>query len=141
MRRPLSYTSRTNRCFGCGPANPAGLRLTFIETEEGVEVEYAVPSELEGAPGVAHGGIQATLLDETLCMTAYAKWGTSVLTGELTVRYLHPVPTATPLVVRGRLIETKGKSAFIEGAIYLAAGSEELTRARGRFFANPSPRP
>jgi acyl-coenzyme A thioesterase PaaI-like protein len=136
MRRPLVFNNGTNRCFGCGPANPAGLRLSFVETDEGVEVEYTVPSALEGAPGVAHGGIQATLLDETLCMTAYAKWGTPVLTGELTVRYLLPVPTATPLLVRGRLMETKGKSAFIEGAIYRAGSDEELTRARGRFFAN-----
>jgi uncharacterized protein (TIGR00369 family) len=141
MRRRVVYANGTNRCFGCGPANPAGLRLSFFETSEGVEVEYSVPSALEGAPGVAHGGIQATLLDETLCMTAYAKWGTSVLTGELTVRYLRPVPTATPLLVRGRLVETKGKSAFIEGAIYLANSTDELTRARGRFFASPTPRP
>jgi hypothetical protein len=49
--------------------------------------------------------------------------------------YLRPVSVATPIVARGRIIERKAHSLFIEGAIHLAATGEELTRARGRFFA------
>jgi uncharacterized protein (TIGR00369 family) len=135
MRRPIVFQGGSNRCFGCGPDNPAGLGLAFFETAEGVEVEYAAPPHLEGAPGVVHGGIQGTLLDETLCMTAYAKRGTGVVTGELTLRYLRPVPSGTPLVIRGRVVEDQGTSWVIEGAIHLAGTGEELTRARGRFFA------
>ena len=138
MRRPIVYSNGLNHCFGCGPTNPAGLRLSFIETDDGVEVEYSVPSHLQGATGIVHGGIQATLLDETLCMTAYAKAGTPVFTGELTVRYLRPVPTGTPLRVHGRIVEARTKGWIIEGAITLAETGEELTRARGRFFAQPS---
>jgi uncharacterized protein (TIGR00369 family) len=128
------YGSDYNACFGCGPENPAGLRLKFEETNDGVEVHYTVHDDLRGAPGVVHGGIQATLLDETLCMTAYAKLGMSVVTGELTVRYEKSVPTDTALLIRGRIVETKGRSAFIEGGIYLAATGEQLTKGRGRFF-------
>jgi uncharacterized protein (TIGR00369 family) len=136
MRRQITFDAdRSGRCFGCGPANPSGLGLRFFETDDGAEVEYVVPADLEGAPGIVHGGIQATLLDEAMCMTAYAKAGTGVVTGELTVRYLHPVPTGTPLVVAGRITETRGRSFFIAGSIRLAAGGEELTRAQGRFFA------
>lgn len=136
MKRKIIFDEgRPNTCFGCGAANPRGLQLEFSETEQGVEVEYTVPRHLEGAPGIAHGGILATLMDEALCMTAYAKLGTPVVTGELTVRYLKPVPVDTPLVARGRISETKGSSAFIEGAIHLLSTGEELARARGRFFA------
>ena len=141
MRRPIVYGNGPNHCFGCGPTNPAGLRLRFIESDEGVEVEYTVPSHLQGAAGIVHGGIQATLLDETLCMTAYAKAGTPVFTGELTVRYLRPVPTETALRVYGRIVEAKAKGWIIEGAITLAATAAELTRARGRFFAQSSGSP
>jgi len=136
MRRQIWFANdRNGRCFGCGPANASGLKLRFFETEEGVEVEYEVPADFEGAPGIAHGGIQATLLDEAMCMTAYAKAGTGVVTGELTVRYVHPVPTRTPVVVAGRITGTRGRSFFIEGTIRLAATGDELTRAQGRFFA------
>lgn len=136
MRRPIVYQGGFDGCFGCGASNPAGLQLRFFETDEGVEVEYSVPTALQGPSGVVHGGIQATMLDEALCMTAYAKLGMSVVTGELTVRYLHPVPTATPLIIRGRIIETKDHSAVIQGAIHLAETGAELTQARGRFFAD-----
>lgn len=142
MRRQIWFDEdRNGRCFGCGAANPSGLRLAFFETDDGAEVEYAVPPDLEGAPGIVHGGIQATLLDEAMCMTAYAKAGTTVVTGELTVRYLRTVPTATPLLIAGRITETRGRSFFIDGTIRLAATGEELTRARGRFFAAGADRP
>ncbi len=133
--REIVIESDYNRCFGCGQMNPTGLRLTFYETDDGAEVECVVAQEFSGPPGIAHGGIQATILDETMCVTAYAKAGVQVVTGEMTVRYLWPVPTATPIRARGRIVERKDHSFFIEGAIHLAATGEELTRARGRFFA------
>ena len=138
MRRRIAFASRPNRCFGCGPDNPGGLGLEFHETDEGVAVEVAIPERLAGAPGIVHGGIQATLLDEAMCMTAYAKAGTPVVTGELTVRYLRGAPTGTPLLVCGRITGTKARSFFIEGVIRLADTGEELARAHGRFFADPS---
>jgi uncharacterized protein (TIGR00369 family) len=138
MRRSIVFPDPDNRCFGCSPHNPEGLRLQFFETDEGVEVDYVASPQHEGPPGIVHGGIQATLLDEALCMTALAKTGSPVVTGELTIRYLRPVPSATAVVARGRIVERKGTSALIEGGIYLAATGEELTRARGRFFAHPA---
>lgn len=135
MRRQIRFaTDRSGHCYGCGPDNPEGLRLEFFETDDGVEVDYVAPPVLEGAPGVVHGGVQATLLDEAMCMTAYAKEGTPVVTGELTVRYLSAVPTRTPLVIRGRITERRPGSCFIAGSIVLASSGEELTRAHGRFF-------
>lgn len=67
-------------------------------------------------------------------MAAYAKTGTPVLTGELTVRYLRPAPAGAPLLVHARVASRKGRSLFIEGGIRLVASGDELTRAHGRFF-------
>ncbi|HZR81252.1 MAG TPA: PaaI family thioesterase [Candidatus Binatia bacterium] len=136
MRRPIVLDTRPNACFGCGPDNPAGLGLSFHETDDGAETDVVVPAHLGGAPGVVHGGIQATLLDEVMCVTAYAKAGTRVVTGELTVRYLLPAPTGRKLCVRGRIAGRKGRSLLIEGAIEDAATGELLARAHGRFFPN-----
>ena len=137
MRRPIVFRGGTDTCFGCGAGNQRGLRLQFFETDDGIELEYTVPAHLEGAPGIVHGGIQGTLLDEVFCMAAYARCGVNVVTGELTVRYLRPVPTATPLLVRGRIIEERDRSYHIEGTIRLATGSDDLTRGRGWFFISP----
>lgn len=122
------------KCFGCGPDNPKGLRLRFFEVPEGVEVEYVVPEHLGGAPGVVHGGIQATLLDEALCMTSYAKNGTPVVTGELTVRYMAPLPTETPILIRSRITGTKGRSYFAEAEIFVAGKPDVVTRGKARLF-------
>jgi len=73
MRREVTFRGST--CFGCGADNPKGLRLRFFETDEGVEVDYVSPPHLDGAPGIIHGGIQGTLLDEAMCMAVYAKRG------------------------------------------------------------------
>ena len=134
MRRTVVFREGENHCFGCGPNNPLGLRLQFFETDDGIEVEWVAPAYVQGAPGIVHGGIQGTLLDEALCMTAYTKRGTPVVTGELTVRYRRPVPTDTPLLIRGRIVEEDARSLVIAGAIHLAGGGEALTEGKGRFF-------
>lgn len=135
MRREVTFRGST--CFGCGAENPQGLQLRFFETDDGVEVDWVGPPHLDGAPGVVHGGIQCTLLDEAMCMAVYAKRGVGVVTGELTVRYRRPASSGTPLTIRSRIVEERGRSFLVEGAIHLAATGEELTRARGRFFVAP----
>ena len=40
MRRQIWFDAdHEGRCFGCGPANPSGLKLRFYETDDGVESE------------------------------------------------------------------------------------------------------
>src|SRR5262249_20775572 len=75
MRRPVVWSDPTNRCFGCSPDNPHGLGLRFFETDAGVEIDYTAPDRVEGAPGIVHGGVQATILDEAFCVTVHAKRG------------------------------------------------------------------
>jgi hypothetical protein len=47
------------------------------------------------------------------------------------------VPSGTPLVIRSRIAEERGRLFVIEGGIHLAETGEELTRGRGRFFLAP----
>jgi len=59
------------------------------------------------------------------------------VTGEITVRYLKPVPTGRPLTVRGRLIEDRrrillGESeAILEDGTVAATASVKLVRDIG----------
>lgn len=80
-----------NNCFACGPKNKIGLRLTFEESETHLHSLWEPAPEYQGYHNVLHGGIIATLLDETGAWCIYVKAGTSAVTSTLTVRYLHPV--------------------------------------------------
>jgi acyl-coenzyme A thioesterase PaaI-like protein len=54
-------------CFACGLENEFGLKLTFYaDGEGGATGEYIIPKRFEGYPGVAHGGIVSTMMDEAL---------------------------------------------------------------------------
>src|ERR1700693_2710301 len=53
-------------CFGCGPANPGGLRLKFVLGPGGDSYicKFELSPQFGGPPRYAHGGIIATILDE-----------------------------------------------------------------------------
>ncbi len=53
-------------CFGCGPLNVDGLRLTFEPGPDGSVAEFEVPDRFQSWAGMAHGGIVALMLDEAV---------------------------------------------------------------------------
>ena len=54
-------------CFGCSPTNDTGLQLRFRRQGTRVVAGYRIPDRFHGAPGIAHGGIVAAILDEISC--------------------------------------------------------------------------
>ena len=59
--------SHYHLCFGCGVDHPTGLHMQ-ITAGEGLNVtaEFEVGVDHQGAPGLAHGGMLTTAIDETL---------------------------------------------------------------------------
>lgn len=53
----------TLTCFGCGHANPKGLRLRSYPSGEGVVAEFTPWPEHDNGVGFLNGGIIATVLD------------------------------------------------------------------------------
>lgn len=96
-------------CVGCGPDHPTGLHLE-VRAGEGLAVHgrFAVGEHHQGAPGLAHGGVLATALDEVL---GSLNWllGDPVVTGRLEVAYLRPVPVGTVLSIDARVDEIDGR--------------------------------
>src|SRR5437016_11339754 len=125
-----------SQCFGCGPEHPIGLRVRCFKTDEGVLAPILVPRRYEGPRGAAHGGIVTTYLDEVLAGAAVRATDRLSVTGEITVRFVKPVPLETPLLGRGRLSAREDHDRYVdvEGVIEELASSEVLARARGRFF-------
>ena len=121
------------RCFGCGPGHPIGLRVRCFKVDGGVLSPILIDRRYEGPPGATHGGIVAAYLDEVLAGAVVRGTGRIAVTGELTVRYVKPVPLETPLVGRAHLVTDHGRYADVEGQIEDLVTADVLTTARGRF--------
>jgi uncharacterized protein (TIGR00369 family) len=120
------------QCFGCSRSNPVGLRLRFWKQGEEVLTRHTVAKEHCGAPGVVHGGIVATLVDEVCCAVVAFLKGTYVVTGELTIRYVLPCPVEVGLEVRARITEERPRYFVVESEV--RQGETLLARSTGRFF-------
>jgi uncharacterized protein (TIGR00369 family) len=128
----LNGPQPSNRCFGCGPANPAGLHLEFMLAQDGLVVSLpTVPDTFEGPRGFLHGGIIATLLDEAMSKAVRARELTA-MTRQMEVDYLRPVPSAMPIRIEGRLLRSEGRKHWTEARILSAKGST-LAAAKGLF--------
>jgi len=129
---PLAHDAQ-NRCFGCGPANPIGLRLSFFLAPDGLVVSQPViPDTFEGPAGFVHGGIIATLLDETMSKAVRAL-GLRSMTRHMEVDYLLPVPSVKPIRLQGRLIRSEGRKHWVEATL-LDAEANILARGKGLFI-------
>jgi uncharacterized protein (TIGR00369 family) len=121
-------------CFVCGESNPKGLRARFRlgEAPDELQGELAVDPDHQGYPGRVHGGILASLLDETLGR-AVALHGHWTFTARLEVRYRQPVPIGAQLVATARLVRDRGRFVEAAGAVRLPDGTV-VAEARGLFL-------
>ncbi len=124
---------RDGGCFGCSASNPAGLALRFRKRGDAIVSRVVIADRFHGAPGIAHGGIVATALDEVSCAAATFIDGYWVVTGELAVRYLQPCPVEQPLDMEARIVDrSHPRYLVIEGIV--RAGDAIVARSTGKFF-------
>jgi len=119
-------------CFGCSSANASGLQLRFRRRGDEIHAAVAVAERFHGAPGVTHGGIVATLLDEVSCAAAVFLRDRHVVTGELQIRYARPCPVETTLALAAWIVEETPRWFVIEGRV--EREGELLARSTGKFF-------
>ena len=115
MKQPNS-----NHCFVCGRNNHYGLHLEFYEPSAGeVVVEYTVPEQYQGYPGVVHGGVVAAMLDEVTGRTQMGGYPPRFMfTARLNVRYHKNVPIGQKLRIVGRAGTSKERTATATGKIF-----------------------
>ncbi len=97
-----------DKCFGCGKSNPIGLKLRFRNEDGVARCEFTPEPEHQGWPGVVHGGILSTILDEAMGWTALFN-GKKTVTGKLEIRFRRPARIGEPLVVEGRIARDGGR--------------------------------
>ncbi|MCU0661219.1 MAG: PaaI family thioesterase [Myxococcota bacterium] len=121
------------KCFVCGPRNSLGLQLEFTVCRDGsVEAFFACPNVLSGYEGTLHGGVICTLLDSAMANVLFSR-DLAGVTGELKVRFLHPVETSKPVTVRAWLVEDRGM--LIDLAAEITQGHRLAARATAKFVS------
>jgi acyl-coenzyme A thioesterase PaaI-like protein len=79
----------------------------------------SVPGHLCGWDTLVHGGVLATILDETMGWTAIHFLKKFALTNSMTLQYQKPVKIGEQIRVEGRVLEVQGKrEAKVEGLLY-----------------------
>jgi uncharacterized protein (TIGR00369 family) len=128
----LRFPGDDGGCFGCSASNATGLQLRFQRDGRSIVARFTVPDRFHGAPGVCHGGIVATMMDEISCAVAVFIHDRRVVTGELSVRYRRPCPVETALELSARMTGEHPRYMTIDAEI--RRDGELLARSTGKFF-------
>ena len=118
----------TMTCFGCGPANPRGLRLKSYLGDGCVTATFVPWPEHDNGMGYLNGGVIATVLD---CHTAAAALNEASLRGweaypgavvpfvtaGIDVRYLRPSPLDSAVELRAFVIESREAEIVCEAEL------------------------
>jgi acyl-coenzyme A thioesterase PaaI-like protein len=131
----------TSRCFGCGPANPAGLHIRSRLADDGLVATWQPSPEHEAFEGVLNGGIIGTLLDchsnWTAAMHMMAARGAdrppACVTADYSIHLLRPTPTDGPVTLRPHVVESGEDRATVEAT--LEARGQVAATCRGTFVA------
>ncbi|MGI5891828.1 MAG: PaaI family thioesterase [Bacillota bacterium] len=127
--------NNSSMCLVCGLKNDFGTKASFYELENGELVaEFSVKEEHQSYPGRLHGGIIASVLDETLGRTIMISepdcWP---VTMELKTRYLKPVPLCQNLRAVARIKKNSSQMFEAEGEMLLPDGQIAVT-ASGKYM-------
>ena len=125
--------NETNHCFGCGAANPAGMKLTFELDFDSRRTRgsFTIGPNFAGGGGFVHGGIIAVILDEAMGKLSKLV-AESAVTAEMNVDYRKPIPLGKPILVEGWQEEEKGRNRFRVAEIRDPQGNL-LARGKARF--------
>lgn len=127
MKNKLNKQPSSRTCFLCGKQNQFGLKMEWYNNPENktIEATVSIPEHFNGYPGIAHGGIVATILDETAgrAVMLDGNFEELFVTLKLEVVYRHPTPTATPLQVTGWLVKGSSTKARVAANLKLPDGT------------------
>lgn len=105
-RKVTGKQENSKMCFVCGLKNKFGLKVHFYETENNeIAAIFTGEEQHQGYPGRMHGGIAASILDETIGRAININsekelWGVTL---ELTIKFKKPIPLGRELKAFGRL--------------------------------------
>ncbi|EHL00904.1 putative UPF0644 protein PB2B4.06 [Glarea lozoyensis 74030] len=90
-----------------------------------VSISY-LGEDLCGHPGIIHGGMLATMLDEGLARCCFAALPNKIgMTANLNINYRAPAPAGSFVVLRAETTKVEGRKAWVKGHIETLVGEGE----------------
>jgi acyl-coenzyme A thioesterase PaaI-like protein len=118
-----------------GAANPMGLGAQLWRDGDVACMRVTLGEAFEGAPGRAHGGVVAALLDEVMGLMNVIH-GAMAFTAQLDITYRAPTPVGEPIVARAWLVRRDERKHFVEATLHaddlLVASAKALFIAMDR---------
>jgi acyl-coenzyme A thioesterase PaaI-like protein len=121
----VSRQPGSRHCFVCGRENPIGLKVNFYQEGNRVVARFTPGPEHQGYPDRMHGGIAATLLDETVGRAGFIQ-GFWTFTIKFETKFRKPIPIGQEITVVGEMTRDRGRVIEARGQVLLADGSVAL---------------
>ncbi|KQY61120.1 PaaI family thioesterase [Nocardioides sp. 31GB23] len=120
-------------CLGCGENNPHGHHLRVHREGDGVVARHTFDERHVGAPGIAHGGAVAAVVDDFYGFLLYLTDGPAV-TRNLVLDYLAPVLLGVEYELRANITRTEGRKLFVEATMSEVATSRRVVCSTALFL-------
>lgn len=116
-------------------ANPKGLRARFYRTTaDGIGVLWENNSaDLEGYPGIVHGGITAALLDEAMCYAVFQRTKQFGVTLNASFSWQKTLKVGVQVRGYSRAIFVKDNLVNVSGFLVRSDG-QTIAKADGLFY-------
>jgi len=125
-------------CVGCGPQNTSGHHMQVRRVGDGVAIDrHVFDSRHVGAPGIAHGGSVATVLDDLFGFLLLVI-GEPAVTRELNVEYLAAIRLGQPVRFEAHLHERDGRKLHVLASGHHADTDAVMVRAKALFLCVPT---
>jgi uncharacterized protein (TIGR00369 family) len=119
-----------HRCFACSPRNPRGLQLAFHEAAGwDMACTYRPDDLVTNYPGMLHGGVAVTILDELLGQAVFHRTRHLPVSVEANVRWHKPVKVGEEVLAAARITATFDRVHAAKAYLFRADGkvAAELT--------------
>lgn len=131
MKMPAQYRARSLTGAALSGAGKIVVPPYAWTDDNGREMTglFYVGDDLCGHPGIVHGGLIATILDEGLARTCFKALPHKIaVTANLNINYRKPTPAGSFLVLRAETIKVEGRKAWVKGRLEsLVAEGEKPT--------------
>jgi len=120
-------------CFGCAPENHKGLKLDLRAGGGAVSAQVCLGEGYESFPGIVHGGIIATVLDEVMARASLEATGLPAMTVGMRLRFIQVMRSGVPHLAQATVVSSDGNLVRVEGQLSAASGGL-VAAAEATFF-------